>query len=163
MAERILVVEDEQMIRELVAEVLQEEGYEVVVAANGSEALTSIDAVAPFDLIVLDMWMPVVNGWQFAEALEQRGGERPPILVMTAAREARERALEIGAAGFIGKPFDVDQFVRAVHRAIQPEGCGTVFRSVYASTVRAASVGSFARNVRDGLKVSLLAPEALYR
>jgi DNA-binding response OmpR family regulator len=117
MAARILVVEDEPAIRELVAEILVEEGYEVVQAPDGAMALEAIDHNSAFDLVVLDMWMPNVNGWQFASALNVRGLP-VPLLVMTAARDAKEHANEIGARGYIGKPFDVDQLLVAVEHAL---------------------------------------------
>jgi len=121
MPQRILVVDDERTIRELVCEVLADEGYEVVGASNGSEALSALERNASFSLVVLDMWMPVMNGWQFAAEVAERG-IAVPIVVMTAAREARHRAEEIGAIGYIGKPFDVDQFIEAVESAISSGG-----------------------------------------
>ena len=117
---RILVVEDEPAILDLVSEVLTEEGYEVERAANGADALTTIAGAPRFDLVVLDMWMPVVNGWQFASVLGERG-VRIPLLVMTAASDARRHASDIGAVGYIGKPFDVDELVLAVQRAVPSE------------------------------------------
>ncbi|MFA7249996.1 MAG: response regulator [Dehalococcoidia bacterium] len=120
--ERILVVEDEPAILNLVREVLAEEGYEVTHATNGADALQAIAVGATFDLVVLDMWMPVVNGWQFAAALTERG-LRVPLLVMTAASShAPAYARDIGAIGFIGKPFDVDQLVLAVRNAVEADG-----------------------------------------
>jgi len=119
---RILVVEDEPTILDLVAQLLVEEGHHVTRAANGADGLEAVSAGPAFDLVVLDMWMPVVNGWQFAAALGERGVE-VPLLVMTAASEARARAIDVGAIGFIGKPFDVDQLVQAVRTAV-PSGDG---------------------------------------
>lgn len=115
---RILIVEDERSILQLVCEVLSEAGHDVFSASNGAEALQRIEEFGTPDLIVLDMWMPVMNGWQLAEALQARG-IAVPLVVMTAAREARQRAQEVGAIGFIGKPFDVDQFAETVDRAVQ--------------------------------------------
>jgi DNA-binding response OmpR family regulator len=60
------------------------------------------------------MNMPLMNGWEFARALRERDLQRVPILVLTAAHDARRCAEEIGAAGFIGKPFDLDTLVAAV-------------------------------------------------
>jgi two-component system chemotaxis response regulator CheY len=117
--ERILVVDDEPTIRSLVAQLLDDEGFEVARAGDGAEALRTIAENEPFDLIVLDMWMPVMNGWQFADALRQRH-MAIRIVVMTAASEARARAAELGAIGYIGKPFDVDDLVRVVRDALPP-------------------------------------------
>ena len=77
MPQRILVVDDERTIRELVCEVLADEGYEVVGASNGAEALSALEQNATFSLVVLDMWMPVMNGWQFAAEIAERGVKLP--------------------------------------------------------------------------------------
>lgn len=117
MSQRILVVEDEAGILNLVGQVLDEEGYDVTRTANGAVALEVISTAAAFDLAVIDMWMPVLNGWEFAAALV-KGGVRLPLLVMTAANDARAYANQVGAVGFIGKPFTVDKLVTAVRNAI---------------------------------------------
>ena len=119
MSQRILVVEDEPAILDLVGQVLGEEGYEVTLASNGAVALEAIDSGATFDLAVLDMWMPVVNGWQFAAALVERGVSIP-LLVMTAAKDASAYASAVGAIGFIGKPFNLDQLIMAVRNGAPP-------------------------------------------
>ena len=119
MSQRILVVEDEPAILDLVGQVLEEEGYEVSLASNGAVALEAIDSGATFDLAVLDMWMPVVNGWQFAAALVERSVSIP-LLVMTAAKDASAYASTVGAVGFIGKPFNLDQLVLAVRNGAPP-------------------------------------------
>jgi DNA-binding response OmpR family regulator len=112
MGARILVVDDDDSIRELVAEILRDEGYDTVQARNGAAALQEMDG-SVFDLVVLDMRMPVVDGWQFAAALDQRGATTP-IVVMTAAQNARLWAEEIGAAGYIAKPFGIDELLQTV-------------------------------------------------
>ena len=118
-AQRILVVEDEPAILDLVGQVLEEEGYQVTLASNGAVALEAIDSGATFDLAVIDMWMPVVNGWQFAAALVDRG-VFIPLLVMTAAKDASAYASAVGAVGFIGKPFNLDQLLLAVRNGAPP-------------------------------------------
>ncbi|MGZ8512376.1 MAG: response regulator transcription factor, partial [Candidatus Limnocylindria bacterium] len=80
---RVLVVDDEPQIRATVAEMLEIEGYSVEEAANGADALRAIERQAP-DLILLDMRMPVLDGWAFAAELNRRQVEIP-IVVMTAA------------------------------------------------------------------------------
>lgn len=83
---RILVVEDDAEFRELLEEVLHEEGYDVVPAEDGAEALDEMDRMHGFCLILLDLMMPGMNGWDFLQkvGLEDRGPV-PPIVVMTAA------------------------------------------------------------------------------
>ena len=66
------------------------------------------------DLILLDMKMPVMNGWVFAKEYHRRYDKGAPIIVVTAADDARQRAIETGAVGWISKPFDADDLLRAV-------------------------------------------------
>lgn len=112
---RVLVVDDEADIRATVSAMLEIEGYDVEEAANGADALHAIEARAP-DLILLDMRMPVLDGWAFASELRRRG-HRTPIVVMTAARDAARWAAEIAATAFVAKPFGLDDLITAVERA----------------------------------------------
>ncbi len=73
MPERILVVDDEPTIRALVCDILEDEGHEVVGTGNGAEAIAVLEQDTSFALIVLDAWMPVMNGWPFAAAMAERG------------------------------------------------------------------------------------------
>lgn len=108
----ILVVDDEAVIRAVVEEVLTMEGYPVETAANGKEALRLVNEVGPC-AVVLDLWMPVLDGEGFARQLEQQGIQLP-ILVMTAAPNAARLAKELGAKGYLAKPFDIEELVHAV-------------------------------------------------
>lgn len=110
----ILVVDDDPSIRAAVSEVLELEGYTVKTAANGQEALTLIEQSHPW-LVILDLRMPVLDGWDVARVLKARGSDLR-ILVMTAARDARRWAEEIGAAGYLAKPFDLADLISAVER-----------------------------------------------
>lgn len=118
----ILVVDDDPCIRGLVSEALDWEGYQVVTAANGAEALRLAEAEPPA-LVLLDMQMPVLDGPGFIRALQARG-LRPPVLVFTAAGNARGHAGELNAAGFIPKPFDLtlllDTVAHFCSKAVQP-------------------------------------------
>ena len=110
----ILVVDDDPSILTTISEVLDLEGYPVQTAINGAEALQAVERVRP-SLVLLDMRMPVLDGWGFARALQERG-LKLPILVMTAAQSARRWAEEIGADGHIAKPFDLPDLLDAVER-----------------------------------------------
>jgi two-component system chemotaxis response regulator CheY len=118
MGGRILVVDDDEPIRELVAEILREDGYEVTEARNGAQGLRCLDSGGTFELVMLDMRMPVLDGWQFAAAVTERGLGLP-IVVMTAAQDARQWAEEINAAGYIAKPFGIDDLAGVVHRVLE--------------------------------------------
>lgn len=110
----ILVVDDDAAIRDTVSDALVFEGYDVVTASNGEEALAVLDETTPC-LILLDMRMPVLDGWGFATQARNRGLD-VPIVVVTAARSARNWAEEIGATDYLAKPFDLDSLLAAVER-----------------------------------------------
>jgi len=115
----ILIVDDDPAIRSTVSEILDMEGYPVESAANGQEALAKVRATRPW-LIILDMRMPIMDGWAFARTLHEEG-IKIPILVMTAAQNARRWAEEIGANAYIPKPFDLDELLSAVNKFVEPQ------------------------------------------
>ena len=115
---RVLVVDDDRVIRQCIAETLKEEGSEAVTAANGAEALELVKAGQSPDLIVLDMRMPVLDGWGFAREYRAMPGPHAPILVITAAHDSPERLVELQAEDVLPKPFDLDQLVRSVRSCL---------------------------------------------
>jgi CheY-like chemotaxis protein len=110
----ILIVEDDGELAEALAEVLDDEGYQVMVARNGSEALDRIlrDGVRP-GLILLDMMMPVMNGWQLKARLDELGSSIP-LIVCTADGHAERKAAQVGAVGHLKKPPSLKELVAAV-------------------------------------------------
>lgn len=112
---RVLIVDDEADIRATVAAMLEIEGYSVAEAANGADALVAIEHDPP-DIILLDMRMPILDGWGFAAELRRRN-HVIPIVVMTAARDAAHWAAEVAAATFVAKPFGYDDLLAAVELA----------------------------------------------
>ena len=110
----VLVVDDDASIRDAVRDVLESAGIAVETAANGADALQKVSRHRP-RLVLLDMRMPVLDGWAFASALRERGMTLP-VVVMTAAADATRWAEEIGAIGVVAKPFGVAELVSAVHR-----------------------------------------------
>ncbi len=115
----ILVVDDDPEILAMLRDFLESEGLSVRTASNGEEALAALSEVAP-SLILLDMRMPVLDGWGFAERYRARALEYP-IVVMTAAESARRWAEEIGAIGYIAKPFDVNELLQTIERHRQKD------------------------------------------
>jgi CheY-like chemotaxis protein len=111
--EHVLVVDDEQDIREFLELALESNGYRVTTAGNGVVALREL-AREPVDLVLLDMRMPVMDGWAFAETYRQQPGQHAPIVVITAAADAAIRAAQIKAEDFLAKPFDLDDLLRVV-------------------------------------------------
>ena len=114
----VLVVDDDPLIRTSISEILDLEGYPVATAANGAEALESVEKSRP-SLVLLDMRMPIMDGWGFAGALGERGIHLP-ILVMTAAQSAETWAQEVGADGYLAKPFELVDLLDAVERHRTP-------------------------------------------
>jgi len=115
----ILVVEDDAAIRGLVSEVLRDDGYQVWEATNGVEALESLRQARP-DLIVLDLMMPVMDGWTFVEECRRKEwcGE-VPIVVTSASHDLPRTADQLRALGVrtcLAKPFDVDGLLALVER-----------------------------------------------
>lgn len=110
---RILVVDDDELIRGFIEAALTDNGYEVVEAPDGAQALTLLMSLQP-DLILLDMRMPVMNGWDFAVAYHQRPGKHVPIVVLTAATDAEAYATQINAQAYLSKPFGINQLFRCV-------------------------------------------------
>jgi DNA-binding response OmpR family regulator len=113
-ARPILVVDDDPEILAMLRDFLESEGHTVRTAANGEEALIALTTVRP-SLILLDMRMPVLDGWGFAERY-RAAAFGYPIVVMTAAESARRWAEEIGATAYIAKPFDVDELLQTIER-----------------------------------------------
>jgi CheY-like chemotaxis protein len=110
----ILVVDDDTSILETITAILEGEGYEVTTATNGVEALELLERVTPL-LILLDMRMPVLDGWGVAKALAARD-LHVPVVVMTAAENAKRWADEIKAQGHLAKPFELTALLEAVER-----------------------------------------------
>lgn len=111
----VLVVDDDPSIRHLVAEVLRDEGFDVATADDGGEALRFVAVEKPA-VIVLDMRMPVIDGWEFARAYRRRPGPHAPIVAVTAEHDARQCGEEIGADAVVPKPFQIDDLVRTIER-----------------------------------------------
>ncbi len=112
-ARRLLVVEDDDSIRQMMEMVLESEGYQVTTATNGAMALAALSRERPA-LILLDMKMPGVDGWEFARRYAELPAPKPPVIVITAAQDASRRAAEIGAQGYLAKPFSIDQLLQVV-------------------------------------------------
>jgi DNA-binding response OmpR family regulator len=111
----VLVVEDDADLSTLLEMVIADAGFPVRTAPDGAEALARVGEEMPA-LILLDMRMPVMNGWEFAREFRARHGHAATIVVVTAAENARARAEEVGAEGFLEKPFELDDVLAVVER-----------------------------------------------
>jgi len=117
----ILIVEDDDDIREALAQILQLEGYVVREACNGQEAL-DISALHPTpSLILLDLMMPVMDGWQFrAEQMKDPILSKVPVVVISADASVHEKVASFGAASVLPKPISLDRLLRAVEALYPP-------------------------------------------
>ncbi|HVY11830.1 MAG TPA: response regulator [Mycobacteriales bacterium] len=116
MAPRVLVVEDDDVIRQLITVNLELEGFEVVSAVDGQEALDRVGELAP-DVITLDVMMPRLDGWTTATRLRENP-ETAHIKVILLSARAQEADLQhgerIGVDAYLTKPFDPDELVEVV-------------------------------------------------
>jgi CheY-like chemotaxis protein len=109
----VLVVDDDQDLLDVTQFVLEGEGYGVATARNGEEALVLLRAGPPPALVLLDLMMPVMNGWEFLEARARDPAlQAIPVLVLTASEPEQVP----GAVGILRKPFDLDDLIGAVAR-----------------------------------------------
>lgn len=117
MAKLILIIEDDADLARLEAEVLESAGYRTVIAANGYEALNQLRTSEHPDLILLDMMMPVMDGWKFREEQQKLPDVASiPVVVVTADGDARAKAASIHAAGHAVKPISIDSLLDAVEQ-----------------------------------------------
>ena len=114
----VLVVEDEPDLREMVQCFLEEEGFVVTTAKNGKEALESALVHKP-SLVLLDIALPIIDGFGVAAGLHKVYGDLVPILTMTADGHAVEKSGKIGAIGYLNKPFELEALVNAVRAALE--------------------------------------------
>jgi len=123
---RILVVEDDELLRETLAEVLVDDGHEVRTAENGADALAELESWDP-QLIVLDLMMPVMDGFAFRDEQLRRGlGHDVPVLVLSAVRNLDASADRLGAAACIAKPFRLEDVLASVETLLDGAGSSGV-------------------------------------
>ena len=111
----VMIVDDDDAIREALEDVLSDEGYRVIGMADGQQALDHLNAESRPDAILLDLWMPVMDGWKFLDALlEDTRFSGIPLVVLTAARDQRARELRV--AEVLTKPVQLQQVLAALER-----------------------------------------------
>ena len=128
MSKKILIVEDDGNIRELLRLYLEREGYEITEAANGEEGVELWRKINP-DMILLDVMMPIMDGWQVCKSIRKES--KVPIIIMTAKGETFDKVngLEMGADDYIVKPLEMREViarVRAIFRRLAPEDSGKI-------------------------------------
>lgn len=113
----ILVVEDDNAIREVLTDVLESEGYQVLNAPNGQEAIRLLRSSTLPCLILLDLMMPVMNGWQFRDEQRQDPVLAPvPVVVISADSDLASKAAAINANDFLKKPIEINRLLDTVEQ-----------------------------------------------
>jgi CheY-like chemotaxis protein len=111
---RVLVVDDDEHVRLMLRAALHDAGFDAREAAHGADALAVVQHWRP-DVILLDLVMPWMNGYEFAGAYRQQPGPHAPIILVTAVgRDTRRAARELGAEQVVAKPFDVGELLKLV-------------------------------------------------
>ncbi len=121
MSQKIVVVEDDINIAELLRLYLEKDGFEVLIAHDGGEGLRLAESENP-DLVMLDIMLPVMDGWQVCKAI--RKNSKVPIIMLTAKGETEDKVtgLEMGADDYIVKPFEVKELLARVHAVLRRTG-----------------------------------------
>lgn len=136
--EKILVVDDDKNICELLRLYLVKEGYNVTMVHDGGAALAEFDKLHP-DLVLLDVMMPVMDGWEVCRKL--RAKDNTPIIMLTAKGETYDKVLglELGADDYIVKPFAPTELVARVESVLRRAGRSTAVYTMWEYTVDAAA------------------------
>jgi two-component system chemotaxis response regulator CheY len=122
MATSVLVVDDSMMVRKLVGSALKSQGYNVVEAVDGADALEKLAVNPDTKLIVCDVNMPKMNGLEFLEQLAARNSSVPVVMLTTEGQpEMIQRAKSLGAKGWLVKPFKPD-YLTATAKKLAPMG-----------------------------------------
>lgn len=114
---RVLVIDDDDAVCEVLREALTEDGYAVATVPHGAAALDLIRHHQP-EVILLDLRMPIMDGWSFAEQYKRMAKPPASLIVLTALKDGEESAKRIGAAALIRKPFELDEVEAAIARCI---------------------------------------------
>jgi two-component system, chemotaxis family, chemotaxis protein CheY len=110
----VLVVDDDPSIRDVLAEELRYRGYSVITAGNGREALDRLHVMTP-DVIVLDLMMPVMDGWTFVERYRDSAGRRSvPIIAVSAEGDLCQGYEALGVTAFLRKPFELNELADCI-------------------------------------------------
>ena len=125
----ILIVDDEPMVQTLLKQYLEQHGYQVKTAGNGPEALAAVDRGAP-DLVILDLYMPGMNGIEVLRELREARRYPGGVLVLTASRDEQllGQALELGSVEVLTKPVDFDRLSLAIEVGLAVSGGGEASR-----------------------------------
>ena len=118
-AKKIMVVDDEDSIRQSLSDVLKDEGFDVILAGDGQEALKMVDKNMP-DLVILDIWMPIMDGTEVLKAIKKTHPELAVIMISGHGNiEAAVKAIKLGAYDYIEKPLSLYGVLLTVKSALK--------------------------------------------
>ena len=113
---KILICDDDEGIIDMLELVLEETGHEIITETNSLNIKSILKENIP-DLILLDLWMPVLSGDQVLKSLRSSAATKQlPIIVISASRDGKEIALDAGATDFVAKPFDIDELLKKIEK-----------------------------------------------
>lgn len=115
----VLVIDDDPDIRDVIAQTLVDEGYDIVTCADGQAALDLLATWKP-DVILLDLMMPIMSGWEVLEQLKTiKTLGRISVVLLSASRELETTAKQSGVAGYLAKPFDLERLIATIEHHIK--------------------------------------------
>jgi DNA-binding response OmpR family regulator len=119
MADKVLLVDDEEEIRTLLGSFLESQGYQVVVASDGNEALDLVETEDP-QVIILDLKLPGLNGIEVCKRLKEQEKTRSiPVIIITGFGDNKLLSLDVGADDFVNKPFDMTDILIRIRSALR--------------------------------------------
>lgn len=118
---RVLVIDDDDDVCEILREALTEDGYAVATVPHGAAALELIHHHQPA-VILLDLRMPIMDGWSFAEQYKRRASPPASLILVSAIKDIEESAKRVGAAAWIRKPFELDEVSAQIERCLSGSG-----------------------------------------
>jgi DNA-binding response OmpR family regulator len=118
---RVLVVDDDDELAEVLRQALRESGYAVATVRHGAAALELIGQIRP-DLILLDLTMPIMDGWSFVTQYRRNGTAAGRIVLLTGHPNVREISVTLGADAYIGKPFGLTKLLGTIQRQLGAVG-----------------------------------------
>jgi len=118
---RVLVVDDDDELADVLRQALRESGYAVATVRHGAAALEVIGQIQP-ELILLDLTMPIMDGWSFVKQYRQRGNTVGRIVLLTGHPNVREISLSLGADAYVGKPFALAELLTTMQQQLGEVG-----------------------------------------
>ena len=122
---RVLIVEDDETLRQIVARHLRSMGYEVAEAPSAEDAVRAVEGAWHPDVVLLDLNLPGDTGWDLLRGPAFAAAGSPPVIITSATTVSPKRLAEFGCAGYLPKPFPLDTLVATIERLTRPKEAST--------------------------------------